>query len=143
MSGLTKALADFLDGQPVGVLATSSGGGVVHQSLVYFVRDGEEILISTLGGRRKALDVTETGRASLCVMGHERPFPSVTVSGRAEIRRSAIGEPTALIAQLIMGVPEPPEQQSDEALAAVDRVILALHIDRVGPASYIDEDSTG
>jgi hypothetical protein len=34
-------------------------------------------------------------------------------------------------------MPEPPEAQSDEALAAVDRVILAITVERVSAANYI------
>ena len=37
-----------------------------------------------------------------------------------------------------MGLDEPPEPHSDEALAAVGRVILAITIERVGPVTYID-----
>ena len=33
---------------------------------------------------------------------------------------------------------EPPEPQTDEALAAIDRVILAITVERVGPVNYID-----
>jgi hypothetical protein len=37
----------------------------------------------------------------------------------------------------IAGTPEPPDPQSDEALAAVDRVILAITVDRVSAVNYI------
>ena len=137
---LDDRVRGFLDEHVVGVLATRSASGTVHQSLVYYAREGEQLLVSTEAARRKARDVEETGWASLCVMGHERPFPSVTVSGPAEIRREQIGGPTAAVVQRITGAEQPPEPQSDEALARVGRVILALRIERVGPASYIETD---
>lgn len=140
MSAVGAGLGRFLDENVVGVLATRSASGRVHQSLVYHARDGEELLISTEAGRRKALDVAETGWASLCVVGHERPFPSVTLSGAAVIRRERIGVPTAAIAQRMLGLERPPDPQSDAALAGVDRVILAVRIERVGPASYLELD---
>jgi hypothetical protein len=34
--------------------------------------------------------------------------------------------------------PEPPEPQSDEALAAADRVILAITIERVSAINHLD-----
>ncbi len=139
MSVLTAGLGEFLDANVVGVLATRSAAGRVHQSLVYFARDGEELLISTEAARRKARDVRETGWASLCVMGHERPFPSATLSGPASIRREHIGEATAAIAQRMLGLDEPPQAQSDESLAAVGRVILALRVEHVGPVSYVEQ----
>lgn len=138
MSVLDDGVRRFLDEQVLGVLATRSADGRVHQSAVYFVRDGEEVLISTEARRRKGRDVEETGWASICVMGHERPFPSVTVSGRAEIRRAEIGAATALIAQRMLGLDEPPEAQGDDVLAAAGRVILAISVERVGPASYLE-----
>jgi hypothetical protein len=54
-------------------------------------------------------------------MGHERPFPSATFSGPAEIVTENIGAPTARIGQRMTGVDAPPEAMSDEALAEVGR----------------------
>lgn len=72
-------------------------------------------------------------------MGHERPFPSVTISGPAEIRTGGIGPATAAIAQRVMGVDQAPEPQTDQALAAVGRVILTITTERIGPAGYVAE----
>ena len=65
LRGLTPALREFLDSQPVGVLATLAADGRLRQSLVYFTRDGDRLLISTQADRLKARDVRRTGRASL------------------------------------------------------------------------------
>lgn len=73
MGLLSAELGAFVDAQPVGVLATTSGDGRPRQSLVYFARDGDRLLVSTLADRLKAQDVRRTGWASLCVMGHEAP----------------------------------------------------------------------
>jgi hypothetical protein len=37
----------------------------------------------------------------------------------------------------IAGTEEPPEPQSDEALAAVDRVILAITVERVSAVTHM------
>src|SRR5690349_626960 len=103
MGALTDPLREFLDTQPVGVLATASPGGKPRQSLVYFTRDGEHLLISTLADRLKTQDAIRNGWASLCVMGHEPPYPSATFSGPAEILTENIGMPTASIAQKMTG----------------------------------------
>jgi hypothetical protein len=105
---------------------------------VYYARDGERILISTVADRLKARDVERTGWASLCVMGGERPYPSATFSGPARILTTDIGPASAQIAQRFIGSDEPPEAQSDEALAAVGRVILEISIERVTAISYVD-----
>jgi PPOX class probable F420-dependent enzyme len=134
---LTPELCRLLDASPVGALATSSSDGRPRQSLVYFVRDEERLLVSTLAGRLKARDVERTGWASLCVMGHEPPYPSATLSGPAEILTADIGPPTARIAQLITRSEKPPEPMSDEALAAAGRVVLAITVERVAAVSYV------
>jgi hypothetical protein len=81
--------------------------------------------------------VRRSGWASLCVLGNEQPYPSAVFSGPAEIHTRDIGSPTAQIVQRIGGMEEQPEPQSDEALAALDRVILALNIERVSAVNYL------
>jgi PPOX class probable F420-dependent enzyme len=136
---LTPDLEAFLDSQFVGVLATQPAAGRIRQSVVYYVRDGRRLLISTEATRLKARDVRDTGWASLCVLGHEAPFPSATFSGRAEIVTAQIGAATAAIAQRFLGLGEPPEPQTDEALAGVGRVILAITVERVASVNYVTE----
>jgi len=138
MSALTPALIGLLDREVVGVLATESAGGRPRQSLVYYAREGDRLLISTEGGRYKAKDVVRTEWASLAVRGDERPFPSATFTGPARILTSGLGGPTAAIMQRITGADEPPPEQTDEALAAVDRVVLEIRVERVTAANYLD-----
>jgi PPOX class probable F420-dependent enzyme len=137
MGALSEPLREFLDANPVGVLATLASDGRARQSLVYYVRDGDTLLISTLGDRLKARDVRSSEWASLCVMGHEPPYPSATLSGRAEIVTRGIGPASARITQRVTRAPRTPEPMSDEALAAVGRVILAITVERVTAANYI------
>jgi PPOX class probable F420-dependent enzyme len=137
MGVLTDPLRQFLDTHPVGVLATASPDGRPRQSLVYFLSDGDRLLISTLADRRKAQDVRRSGWASICVMGHEPPYPSATFSGPAELLTENIGAPSAAIMQRITGAAEPPEPMSNQALAEVGRVVLAITIERVTAANYI------
>jgi hypothetical protein len=141
MGVLDDPLREFLDRQPVGVLATVSVGGAARQSLVYFARDEDRLLISTLADRLKAQDVKRAGWASLCVMGHEPPYPSAAFSGPAEILTEHIGIPTARIMQRITRAAEPPEPLDDQALAEAGRVILAIDVERVSAANYINQSS--
>lgn len=138
MGAMTDALRDFLDTQTVGVLATAAPDGRPRQSLAYFAGDGERLLISTLADRLKAQDVRRSGWASLCVMGHEPPYPSATFSGPAEILTENIGSPTARIMQRITRNAEPPEPLTDEVLAEAGRVILAITVERVTATNYIE-----
>ncbi len=137
MGELTPELREFLDANRVGVLATSTKRGLPHQSLVYYVRDGDRLLISTLAQRYKAKDVERTRWASFCVMGHEPPYAPGVFSGAAEIITENIGRPTAAIMQRIADLAEPPPQQTDEALADIERVVLQIMVDRVSAVNYI------
>ena len=143
MGVLTHELLGFLDAHRVGVLATIAADGKPRQSVVYYARDGERLLISTESKRYKTRDVVRTGWASLCVRGDEQPYPSAVFSGHAEILTDGIGPATAAIMQRIAGTPEPPEPQSDEALAAIDRVILAITIERIAAVNYIAAGERG
>jgi PPOX class probable F420-dependent enzyme len=134
---MTPDLRGFLDSHPVGVLATPAADGRPRQSLVYFCRDGDRLMISTLTDRLKARDIRRSGCASLCVMGHEPPYPPATLSGPAEILTENIGAATAAIMQRIASTAEPPEPMSDEALAEAGRVILAITVERVTAQNYI------
>jgi PPOX class probable F420-dependent enzyme len=138
VGALTPELRDFLDAHRVGVLATAAPDGNPRQSVVYYVRDGEQLLISTESKRLKARDVERSGWASLCVRGDEQPYPSAVFSGPARILTENIGPLTASIMQRIAGTPEPPEPQTDEALHAVDRVVLAIAVGRVAAVSYLN-----
>jgi PPOX class probable F420-dependent enzyme len=134
---LTHELRGFLDANRLGVLATGTPTGRPRQSLVYYARDGEHLLVSTEAQRLKAKDVEREGWASLCVMGHEPPFPSAVFSGPAEILRENIGGPTAAIMQRIAQLPTPPTPQTDEALAKVGRVVLRMTVERISAVSYM------
>jgi hypothetical protein len=81
------------------------------------------------------------GWASICVKGHEPPYPSATFSGAAEILTENIGTSTAAIVQRIAGAAEPPEPTTDDALAEVGRVILQITVERVSSADDITQSA--
>lgn len=138
MSVLTPRLRELLDAQIVGVLVTEPAEGRPLQSVVYYAREDERLLISSVTHRLKVRDVQRTGWASLCVMGFVRPFPAATFSGSATILTEHIGPATAAIAQRFLGTEELPEEQTDEALAGVGRVIIAITVERVTAASFLE-----
>lgn len=138
MGAVTPELRALLAEQVVGVLATEAADARPRQSLVYFACDGDRLLISTEATRLKARDVERTGWASLAVRGDERPFPSATLSGPAEILTVGIGAATAAVMQRVTGSEDPPPEQPDAALAGVGRVILAIDVQRVSAANYLD-----
>jgi hypothetical protein len=102
---------------------------------VYFVLDGETVWVSTERGRAKASDATRTGWASLCVVGPNAPYPSVTVEGPAQVQDQDVAPVTARIVARITGG-EPPEL-AEEDLRAAGRVLLRLEVERVYGVSHL------
>jgi PPOX class probable F420-dependent enzyme len=142
MSVLTAAQTRLLDENDHGVIATLGRDGYPRQSVVYYARDGDRLLISTLANRAKTRDVRTTNWASLSVSGAERPHPSATFSGPAKILTEGIGPATALVMQRITGADEPPEPTTDEALAEAGRVLLVIEIDRVAAVTHLEHLSS-
>ena len=138
MGALTEELRGFLDANRVGVLATLAPDGRPRQSLVYFARDGERLLISTLADRLKARR-READRVGVAVRDGPRAAISIgdVLGPGRDPHRATSARATAEIMQRITDAAEPPEPMSDEALAEVGRVLLAITIDRVTAANYI------
>ena len=138
MSGvIDAAVAAFVDRHPTAVLGTVDRRGRIRQSVVYVRLEGGRLFVSSVLGRGKVEDVRRTGRASVCVFGHERPFPSVTLEGAAEVISDAaeVGRRTRAILAGAFGPAAP--SPTDGALVADRRVILAITIDRAYGASYL------
>jgi PPOX class probable F420-dependent enzyme len=134
MTALTPELTALLDDHHVGVVATAAADGHPRQSVVYYARVDDALVISTLGGRVKADDVRRTGWASLSVRGDEAPYPSATFSGPASIETGDLAATTALIFRRFMPDVEPP---TEEQLAEAGRVILRIAIDRVSAVTHL------
>jgi PPOX class probable F420-dependent enzyme len=135
---LDEPLTRFLDANRLAVFATTTEDGRPRQSLVFYARDGDRLLVTSLEGRGKTRDVARTGWASLAVRGDEPPFPSATLAGPARVLSEDVAGPTALVAQRVMGLEEPPDPQPETDLRAAGRVILAIEIERVGPVTYVE-----
>ena len=95
-------------------------------------------MISSVTHRKKVHDVQRTGWASLCVMGFVRPLPAATFSGSATILTQDIGAATAASRSASWACEELPELQTDEALAGVGRVIIAITVERVTAANFLE-----
>jgi PPOX class probable F420-dependent enzyme len=129
------SIREFLTAARLGVVCTIRPDGRPRQSVTYYILDGDRVLISTESKRGKARDVIRDGWASICVMGQEAPYPSVTVEGPAGIRTAGIGQATARIFAAISGNQAAP--LSDEDLARLDRVVLDITCAHVYGASHL------
>jgi len=75
----------FLREHRLAVVGVERRNAPPQLSPVYYVMDGDDLLISTTATRAKAKAVRRTSRVSVCVLGERRPFPYLTVYGRGRI----------------------------------------------------------
>ena len=100
------------------------------QSIVYYVADGDDILVSTMGARAKAKAVERLGKVSLCVLDEQWPPTYVVVYGNAKLEREpkAVTDLMMRIAGVMAGKPMPESVRPMVAEGArrEGRVVLRL-----------------
>ncbi|MGO9293686.1 MAG: TIGR03618 family F420-dependent PPOX class oxidoreductase, partial [Streptosporangiaceae bacterium] len=80
-------------------------------TVVYYVMDGDDILISTMAARAKAKAVRRNPRVSVCVLDESFPMTYVQVYGTAAIETDpdAAADLLRRIVELMAGAPVPAE----------------------------------
>jgi PPOX class probable F420-dependent enzyme len=85
VTGLPDAYLDLLDGPHTAVLVTLLPDGSPHGSPVWFVRDGDAVLVSTRKGLQKYRDVVRDPRVALTVVDPAKPLRYVEVRGTVTV----------------------------------------------------------
>jgi len=75
----------FLETHRLCVLGVERNARPPHLTPVYYVLDGDDLLISVTKSRVKTGLIRKAGRLSVCVLHEEFPFPYLTISGRAAL----------------------------------------------------------
>ncbi|MFJ6134753.1 PPOX class F420-dependent oxidoreductase [Kitasatospora sp. NPDC092286] len=84
---LTDQAKALIDGRSFAVVSTVQPDGGPQSSVVWVARDGDDILFSTVEGRRKHLNLVKDPRASLLVNPPENPYSYVEVRGSVTVTR--------------------------------------------------------
>ncbi|MFE2108693.1 PPOX class F420-dependent oxidoreductase [Kitasatospora sp. NPDC059463] len=84
LSDRAKAL---IDAKSFAVVSTIQPDGSPQSSVVWVTRDGEDILFSTVEGRRKHLNLLKDPRVSLVVNPPENPYTYLEVRGEVSLTR--------------------------------------------------------
>jgi PPOX class probable F420-dependent enzyme len=90
---LNKAVRYILDGSHLSVLTTTDADGKPQASVIFVKRDGDDILFSTIKGRRKTINMSRNPRVNLLIHGLPVDRPNyagdgpnyVTISGTVEL----------------------------------------------------------
>lgn len=100
--------------------------GPPSMSIVYYVCDGDEILVSTMAARAKAKAVARLGEASLCVLDEKWPMTYMQVLGPTVVDRDFDRTVDVMkkVGEIMSGSPIP-----DEARPVIED--MARHEDRV------------
>jgi PPOX class probable F420-dependent enzyme len=99
-------------------------------SIVYYVMDGDDILVSTMAARGKALAVRRNPKVSLCVLDEKWPPSYMVVYCDAKVEREeeAVVDLMMRIAGVMAGqsLPEAVRPMVAEGAKREDRVLLRL-----------------
>lgn len=82
---LPDAARALLDAPEFATLATIEPTGQPQLSVIWIKRDGDELLFSTVKGRRKTLNMQRDGRVTVMVFGQRNPYHYVEVRGTVGI----------------------------------------------------------
>ncbi|RSS60817.1 PPOX class F420-dependent oxidoreductase [Streptomyces sp. WAC06614] len=82
---LNDTVRSLLDAPHPAVLTTLNPDGSPQSSVVWVSRDGSELLVSTLQGRRKARNVAADPRVGLTVFDPANPYLYVEIRGTATL----------------------------------------------------------
>lgn len=71
----------LLDAPEYATIATINPNGFPHLSVVWVERDGNDLLVSTIKGRRKYLNMLANDKVSILVYPKDNPYSYVEVRG--------------------------------------------------------------
>ena len=101
--------------------------GPPSMSVVYYVVDGDDILVSTMAERAKAKAVRRTGEAALCVLDEKWPLTYLQVYGPAAVEDVLATSVDVMmkVAEIMSGQPLPAEARPIvEAKAREERRVV-------------------
>ena len=126
---LSDQMAAFLNEKRFGVLATVSPDGSPHQTVMWYLPQGDTILMNTKKGRVKDRNLEHDGRASLCVEDGQR---YVAVRGTIMVDNDVEhGQETMKAITTRYEGAESAERQMAEMYSKQHRITLTMSIDHV------------
>jgi PPOX class probable F420-dependent enzyme len=96
---LSAAVRFILDGPHLSVLATTDADGTAQTSVIFVRPDGDDILFSTIRGRRKTINMSRDPRVNLLIHGLPADRPNyagdgpnyATISGAVQLAEDPAG----------------------------------------------------
>jgi PPOX class probable F420-dependent enzyme len=90
-SPLPDRVRSFLNALNWAAIATVNEDGSPHQALIWYLLDGDTLLINSRRGRRWPTNLERDDRVSLAIHDHDDPEHWVGLQGRARLVRTGEG----------------------------------------------------
>jgi PPOX class probable F420-dependent enzyme len=103
MTVLPKRARELIDGRNFATVATIQPDGSPQASVVWVKRDGDDVLFSTVKGRRKHANLAADPRTSVVVTDAANPYEYVEIRGSAAFTDDPQAELIAELAQKYTG----------------------------------------
>jgi PPOX class probable F420-dependent enzyme len=116
---LTETISKILDRPHLSVLATTNADGSPQTSVIFVTHDGEDVLFSTIKGRRKTTNMQRDPRVNLLVHTlpvNEEGSTYMTISGTVELTDDPDGSFHQVMYDIHMGGATPPPEPGAERL---------------------------
>ena len=126
----------ILEGPHLSVLATTNADGSAQMSVIFVKPDGDDVLFSTIKGRRKATNMVRDPRVTLLLhsLAAGALIPYATIHGTVELTDDPSGAFHQAMYDLHMGGATPPPEPGAR------RLIVRLHPQRAyAPLPYSSE----
>jgi PPOX class probable F420-dependent enzyme len=129
---LAEGVRAVLDSPEFATVATLLPDGSPHLSVVWVERDGDDVLFSTVVGRRKHLNLLADPRVSLLVYPKDNPYSYVEIRGVATMTQEGGRELIDRLAGKYRGLDRYPYDEGTDNVRVVIRVrptkIVALDL---------------
>ncbi len=105
MTALTDLAKRLIDGPTFAVVSTINPDGAPQSSVVWVKRDGDDILFSTIRGRRKTKNMERDPRVGVTLYDPADPYRYVEVRGAVSLTEEGGPELIQDLSQKYDGVP--------------------------------------
>lgn len=104
-------------------ISTIEPDGRPQSSVVWYVRDGDDVLVSTVADRRKHKNMVRDPRVTLLVYDAENPYTYVEIRGRVEMTTEGGRELIDDLARAYMGADRYTMDDGTDNVRVVCRIV--------------------
>ena len=121
----------FINKNKSAVVTTLRADGSPSSSIVFYARDGDDLIFSTTKNRLKAKTLARDSRVALCVLDEGAPYGYVSVEGQATITEEDLVPLHVLVNRAMRGTDFTPPEGFEQRLRNDGRVIIRVRPERV------------